>query len=89
MIGTDFTDLAKLLAESMAEGRHAVAPDEKETVTADDVTQLLKQMYDQGHVMDIKALLEKHGVSSVSEMNPDEYASIYKEATGLLTSYKN
>ena len=36
-----------------------------------------------GKTSDVKALLKKHGSNKLSEVNPDDYEELLKEAEGL------
>lgn len=51
--------------------------------TLEDVRKVLTEKSRSGKTGEVKALLRKHGSNRLSEVNPDDYESLLKEAEGL------
>lgn len=52
-------------------------------LTLEDVRKVLTEKSRAGKTSDVKALLKKHGSNKLSEVNPDDYEELLKEAEGL------
>jgi hypothetical protein len=62
------------------------APEPKATepiITEADVRKVLAGKSRDGFTAQVKALLTKHGVSKVSELKPEQYATILAETEGI------
>ena len=51
--------------------------------TLEDVRKVLTEKSRNGKTGEVKALLRKHGSNRLSEVNPDDYEDLLKEAEGL------
>lgn len=51
--------------------------------TLEDVRKVLTEKSRNGKTSEVKALLKKHGSNRLSEVNPDDYENLLKEAEGL------
>ena len=51
--------------------------------TLEDVRKVLTEKSRNGKTSEVKALLKKHGSNRLSELNPDDYENLLKEAEGL------
>lgn len=52
-------------------------------LTLEDVRKVLTEKSRAGKTSDVKALLKKYGSNKLSEVNPDDYEELLKEAEGL------
>jgi len=52
-------------------------------LTLEDVRKVLTEKSRAGKTSDVKALLKKHGSNKLSEVNPDDYEELLKEAEVL------
>ena len=60
------------------------APMEKPSViTLEEVRGILAEKSRDGHTAEVRALIQRHGANRLSEVNPDQYAAIIKEAEVL------
>lgn len=57
---------------------------EKHTVTFVQLRSRLADISRTGHTDEVKALLEKYGVSRLSEIKEEDYAALLAEAEGLI-----
>ena len=64
--------------EEPAEEPTPVKPEK--VYTLQDVRALLKAKTDQGHRMEVKALLKSHGAERLPDIDPGEYPAMMKEA---------
>lgn len=53
------------------------------TVTLEEVRAALADKSQQGFTAEVRALLEKHGATKLSEVDPAEYPALLKEAEAL------
>ena len=73
------TDFVSVLVELTKEETPVVeAP--KNEITLDDVRKVLTALSRDGHTAEVKALLTKRGVNRLSDVKPEEYESLLKEA---------
>lgn len=56
---------------------------EKLGIKFTDLRALLAEKSRAGHTAQIKALLQKYGATKLSELNPNTYAAVMKEAEGF------
>lgn len=61
---------------------HDKQPEEKQ-VTLEEVRAVLAEKSHDGFTVEVRGLLEKHGASKLSEINPGKYASLLADAEGL------
>ena len=59
------------------------AKNEVVKLTLEDVRKVLTEKSRSGKTSEVKALLKKHGSNRLSEVNPDEYENLLKEAEGI------
>ena len=52
-------------------------------LTLEDVRKVLTEKSRSGKTSEVKVLLKKHGSNRLSEVNPDDYEDLLKEAEGL------
>ena len=76
--------LARAFEESPAEQVETIAPQE-DPLTIEDVRCVLAQKSREGFTAEIRALLEKHGVDKLSDIAPEKYAALLKEAERIGT----
>ena len=71
--------------EGKAASEEVLGKAEAKTVklTLEDVRKVLTEKSRAGKTSDVKALLKKHGSNKLSEVNPDDYEELLKEAEGL------
>ena len=71
--------------EDKAASEEVLGKAEAKTVklTLEDVRKVLTEKSRAGKTSDVKALLKKHGFNKLSEVNPDDYEELLKEAEGL------
>lgn len=80
-------DLAKL-AEQNTPAKEEAKPAATDTpaepaVTLEEVRTVLSELSKAGKRDEVKALLEKHGVKKLSDVKPEEYGTLKKEAEEL------
>ena len=73
--------LVRAFEESPAE---TIAPQE-ESLTIEDVRRVLAQKSREGFTAEIRTLLEKHGADRLSNIAPEHYAALLKEAEKIGT----
>ncbi len=56
---------------------------EKLDIKFTDLRALLAEKSRAGHTAQVKALLQKYGAAKLSELNPNNYAAVMKEAEGF------
>jgi len=61
----------------------AAEPDKPKPLALETVRALLAEKSRDGHTDKIRELLEKHGASKLSEIDPDKYAALLAEAEVL------
>ena len=71
--------LVRAFEESPAEQVETIAPQEA-TLTIEDVRCVLAQKSREGFTAEIRTLLEKHGADRLSNIAPEQYAALLKEA---------
>lgn len=74
-------DVANTLAE-MFSGEPAAEPAEPE-LTLEQVRAVLADKSRQGYTAQIRALLEKHGATKLSQIDPAHYRALLADAEGL------
>ena len=55
----------------------------EKSLTLEAVRTVLADKSRNGHTADIRALLEKHGATKLSEIDPDKYAALLADAEAL------
>ncbi len=55
-------------------------PETKPAITLEKVRAVLADKSRAGHTADVRALLEKHGAKKLSQVNPQHYEAMLKEA---------
>lgn len=55
-------------------------PEATKSITLEEVRAVLAEKSRSGHSEEVKALLEKHGVARLSDIDPAEYPALLKEA---------
>lgn len=80
--------IAALLAnekESPAQETKAEAapPEKKKPLALEDVRAILARKSREGFTAEVRELLKKHGASRLSEVKPEEYGGLLKEAEVL------
>ena len=73
-----FADQAEQSATSAQTIQNADKP-----LTLEAVRAVLAEKSRNGHTADIRALLEKHGATKLSEIDPDKYAALLADAEAL------
>lgn len=73
------TELKKLMIDEDSNEEVKAEPEVKK-LTLEDVRKVLTEKSRAGKTADVKALLKKHNSNKLSEVNPDEYAELLKEA---------
>ena len=71
---------------SGSQPRTSVQPESKPTskpLTLEDVRAVLAEKSRNGHTAKVRELLEKHGASKLSEIDPQKYAALLAEAEVL------
>lgn len=58
-------------------------PETKPAITLEKVRAILADKSRAGHTADVRALLEKHGATKLSQVDPQHYEVILKEAEGF------
>lgn len=62
----------------------AKAPEKKPpAITLEKVRGILADKSRAGHTAEVRAIIQKHGASRLSEVDPDQYAAIIQEAEVL------
>lgn len=56
---------------------------EEPVLSKEDVRAILAEMSSKGYTAQVKELLVKHGASTLSGIDPAEYAALVKDAEGL------
>ena len=79
------TDVANWLAQRFGStnGTELVSEtvsEQKPTLTLEQVRAVLADKSRAGHTTQVRELLEKHGVTKLSQIDPRDYATILKEA---------
>ena len=83
MLGLNDDHIAKP-ATHTTEVHVATDPSQKQDViTLEEVRTVLAEKSRDGHTDAIRALLEKHGASKLSEISPSHYQTLLKDAEGL------
>ena len=83
------TELTKLVADfvkvikELSEEPTPVVEAPKNEITLEDVRKVLTALSRDGHTAEVKALLTKHGVNRLSEVKPEEYETLLKEAEDI------
>lgn len=78
---TAVDSLAEVLS-AVDESTVALEATEK-SLTLADVRAVLAEKSVQGHTADVQALIHKHGVEKLSQVDPAEFASLLTEAEAL------
>ena len=76
--------LVRAFEESSAEQVETIAPQE-ESLTIEDVRRVLAQKSREGFTAEIRTLLEKNGADRLSNIAPEHYAALLKEAERIGT----
>ena len=76
---TDFIKVVKELSEEPT----PVVEAPKNEITLEDVRKVLTALSRDGHTAEVKALLTKHGANRLSEVKPEEYETLLKEAEDI------
>ena len=76
--------LARAFEESPTEQVETIALQE-ESLTLEDVRRVLAQKSREGFTAEIRTLLEKHGADRLSNIAPEQYAALLKEAEKIGT----
>ena len=58
-------------------------PETKPAITLEKVRDVLADKSRAGHTAEVRALLEKHGATKLSQVDPQHYEAILKEAEGF------
>ena len=58
-------------------------PETKPAITLEKVRAVLADKSRAGHTAEVRALLEKHGATKLSQVDPQHYEAILKEAEGF------
>lgn len=58
-------------------------PEAKPAITLEKVRAVLADKSRAGHTAEVRALLEKHGATKLSQVDPQHYEAILKEAEGI------
>ncbi len=79
------TDAANWLAQQFSDAGDMEPPtepkpDKKPALTLEQVRAVLADKSRAGHTAQVRELLEKHGVTKLSQIDPRDYATILKEA---------
>lgn len=61
----------------------AIEPSKCKTVTLEQVRAVLAEKSRNGLTAEVRDLLEKHGATKLSEINPEEYPELLADAEGL------
>ena len=61
----------------------AAPPEEKKPLALEDVRAILARKSREGVTAEVRELLKKHGASRLSEVKPEEYGGLLKEAEVL------
>ena len=77
-LSTLFADQAEQSATPVPTIQKTVKP-----LTLEAVRAVLAEKSRDGHTADIRALLEKHGVAKLSEIDPAKYAALLADAEAL------
>ena len=89
---TALSETLKALADSVqaeangtdSQPEKAKAPEKKPpAITLEKVRGILADKSRAGHTAEVRAILQKHGVNRLSEVDPDQYAAIIQEAEVL------
>ena len=90
---TALSETLKALADSVqaeeakgtdSQPEKAKAPEKKSTgITLEKVRGILADKNRAGHTAEVRAIIQKHGASRLSEVNPEQYAAIIQEAEVL------
>lgn len=71
------------LAVSKASAKKTAPAKEEKPLTLEDVRAVLADKSREGHTTAVRTLLLKYGASKLSEVDPENYAAILKEAEGF------
>jgi len=87
-IAATITEAANWLAQQFsAPVEDAPAPEPKPktkpAITLEKVRAVLADKSRAGHTAEVRALLEKHGATKLSQVDPQHYEAILKEAEGF------
>ena len=74
----------RLVRAFEASPTETIAPQE-ESLTIEDVRRVLAQKSREGFTAEIRTLLEKHGADRLSNIVPEQYAALLKEAERIGT----
>ena len=61
----------------------ATEPSKCKTVTLEQVRAVLAEKSRNGHTSEVRELLEKHGATKLSEIDPEAYPALLADAEGL------
>jgi len=78
----DYFNIANNAVADEQPTSQAVAPEEK-SISLEQVRAVLAEKSRAGYTAEVRALLEKHGASKLSEIDPAEYSTLLKEAEVL------
>lgn len=56
---------------------------EAKQITLEEVRAVLAEKSHEGFTAEVRSLLQKHGASKLSEIDPDKYAALLADAEGL------
>ena len=84
-VSTAMADLANLLSELSSD---KTVPLEKETVSVEMIMKQIKQLCNLGHIEEAKTLIKKHGGNSLSEIDSEQYSSLYEETLETIQKYQ-
>lgn len=79
-VAKDLKALAKSI-EAMVDG--TIKDEAKKEITLEEVRAVLAEKSHAGFTAEVRGLLEKHGASKLSEIDPAKYTSLLKDAEGL------
>lgn len=83
--GESLISTSETLAELIRTGdQEAVVPaPDAQPITLEDVRAVLAEKSVQGHTAQVQALIRKHGVEKLSQVDPAHYAALLTEAEAL------
>ena len=77
-------EIKSLLGEEAKEAPEEVKAEAKKVkLSLEDVRKVLTEKSRAGKTSEVKALLKKHGSNKLSEVKPEDYEELMKEAEGL------